>query len=176
MKLRLLPVIISVVVSAVVLFGGWFTYNSFAMEQPLSGLIDKAPGVEQSSMKMGSDTVSIDLTLKPDADLRQIVHKITAEGSTIIGKRKLDIHIKNADPQLDAWWSKALFDVAQAMETKQYADIPTTLEAKAAGVSGLHVDTQMDDSYVYIRLSNAAKSKFIMLPRSSDKMGVWPNE
>jgi hypothetical protein len=176
MKLRLLPVVISVVVSATVLFGGWFTYNSFAMEHPLSDVINQAPGVTHSSINLGSDAVTVDLTLKPDADLREIVHKIMTDGSSIIGKRQLDIHTTNAAPELEAWWSRALFDVAQAMETKHYAAIPTTLQDKANAISGLKVDTQMDGNYVYVRLTDGTNSKFIMLPRSSAKMGVWPNE
>ena len=39
MKLRLLPVVLSVIISAGVLFGGWFAYTSFAMENPLSDII-----------------------------------------------------------------------------------------------------------------------------------------
>jgi hypothetical protein len=174
--LRLLPVTISVFVSAAVLFGGWFTYNSFAMEQPLSDIINQTPGVEHSSMKLGSTDIDVNLTLKPDADLRTIVQQITKNGSTIIGKRELDIHTTNTSPELEAWWSRALFDVAQAMETRHYAAIPTTLQEKAAAITGLHVDTQMDDKYVYVKISDSANSKFIMLPRNPDKLGVWANE
>jgi hypothetical protein len=177
MKLRLMPVIISVVVSAVVLFGGWFAYNSYAMEQPLTDIANKAPGVESSTTNLSSTQVLLELKLKQDANLREIVQQISKQGSSIIGQRELVVHVTGqSSPALDAWWSKALFDVAQAMETKQYANIPITLQAKAASVGGLTVDTQMDSKYVYVRLSEGTSSKFIMLPRVSTKIGVWPNE
>jgi hypothetical protein len=177
MKLRLLPIITSIVVSAVVLFGGWFAYNSYAMEHPLTDIVDKAPGVQSSSMNMNNNQVTIDLTLKPDADLREIVHTISVDGSSIIGSRELVVHVAGkSSPGLDAWWSKALFNVAQAMETKHYADIPKSLQEQAGSIKGLKVDTQMDNKYVYVRLTDGEDSKFIMLPRVSAKMGVWPNE
>jgi K+-sensing histidine kinase KdpD len=177
MKLRLIPIIISVVVSAVVLFGGWFAYNSYAMEHPLSDIVNKAPGVESSTTNFSSTQVMLELKLKQDANLREIIQQITKQGSSIIGQRELVVRVNGqSSPKLDAWWSKALFDVAQSMETKQYADIPLNLQAKAASEAGLTVDTQMDSKYVYVRLSEGTSSKFIMLPRVSAKMGVWPNE
>ncbi|SEB63178.1 hypothetical protein [Paenibacillus sp. GP183] len=177
MKLRPMPIIISVVVSAVVLFGGWFAYNSYAMEQPLTDIANKAPGVESSTTNLSSTQVLLELKLKQDANLREIVQQISKQGSTIIGQRELVVRVTGqSSPELDAWWSKALFDVAQAMETKQYANIPITLQAKAASVSGLTVDTQMDSKYVYVRINKGTSSKFIMLPRVSGKIGVWPNE
>jgi hypothetical protein len=175
MKLRLLPVILSVIVSSAVLFGGWFAYTSYAMENPLSNIIDKAPGVVSSTMKLDSNQVNIELHLKPDANLRDIMNSIQTEGASIIGKRSVNVVVTDkTSANLEAWWSKALFDVAQAMETKHYADIPTTLQKYAANVPNMKVDSEMDNSYVYIRLTDGDSTKFVMLPRKS-QIGVWPN-
>ncbi|OCT12803.1 hypothetical protein A8709_33410 [Paenibacillus pectinilyticus] len=176
MKLRLLPVILSVIISAGVLFGGWFAYTSFAMENPLSNKISAVAGVTNSTMKLSSSQVDIELTLKPDANLRNVVEQIKQDGASIIGKRTVNITVKNSSsPQLDQWWSKALFEVAQAMETKHYANIPTTLEKYAADIPNMKVDSEMDEQNVYIRLTDGDATKFIMLPRIS-QIGVWPNE
>ncbi|SDN85721.1 hypothetical protein SAMN04487897_105174 [Paenibacillus sp. yr247] len=176
MKLRLLPVVMSVIISAGVLFGGWFAYTSLAMENPLSDIISKVPGVTSSTMKLDNNSVDIELTLNSDANLRNVVDHIHKDGASIIGKRSVSIDIKSKPSEkLDQWWSKALFEVAQAMETKHYADIPTTLQKYAADVPGMKVDSEMDQSYVYIRLTDGEATKFIMLPRTS-QIGVWPNE
>ncbi|MDD9267687.1 hypothetical protein ACFPES_11690 [Paenibacillus sp. GCM10023248] len=176
MKLRLLPVVLSVIISAGVLFGGWFAYTSFAMENPLSDIISKVPGVTSSTMKLDKDQVDIEITLKADANLRTVVERIHEEGASIIGKRTVNIHVKdNPSEGLNQWWSKALFEVAQAMETKHYADIPATLQKYAADMPNLKVESEMDQTYVYIRLTDGDATKFIMLPRTS-QIGVWPNE
>lgn len=176
MKLRLLPVVLSVIISAGVLFGGWFAYTSFAMENPLSDIISKVPGVTSSTMKLDKDRVDIEVSLQPDANLRTIVEKINKDGASIIGKRTVNIHVKdNPSEKLDEWWSKALFEVAQAMETKHYADIPTTLQKYATDMPSMKVESEMDQTYVYIRLTDGDATKFIMLPRST-QIGVWPNE
>jgi hypothetical protein len=176
MKLRLLPVVMSVIISAGVLFGGWFAYTSLAMENPLSDIISKVPGVAKSTMKLDNSRVDIEVTLNPNANLRTVVDRIHKDGASIIGKRSVNIAVKGTPSEkLDQWWSKALFEVAQAMETKHYGDIPTTLQKYAADVPSMKVDSEMDQDYVYIRLTDGDATKFIMLPRSS-QIGVWPNE
>jgi len=176
MKLRLLPVVLSVVISAALLFGGWFTYTSLAMENPLSAIINQSQGVASSEMKLDSTQVNIQLQLKPEANLREIVNHIQTDGASIIGKRTVHYDLTGTpSAQLDQWWSKALFDVAQAMETKHYADIPATLQKYAGDMPNLKVDSEMDNTYVYIRMTDGESSKFVMLPRVS-QIGVWPNE
>jgi hypothetical protein len=176
MKLRLLPVVLSVIISAGVLFGGWFAYTSFAMENPLSDIINKVPGVTSSTMKLEKDRVDIEVNLQADANLRTVVERINKDGASIIGKRTVNIQVKdNPSEKLNEWWSKALFEVAQAMETKHYADIPTTLQKYAADMPSMKVESEMDQTYVYIRLTDGDATKFIMLPRST-QIGVWPNE
>jgi hypothetical protein len=175
-KLRLLPVVISVAVSSVVLFGGWFGYHSLAMENPLMDIVQGVPGVSNAQTSLNNDTVDVTLKLAPGASLREVYQTIETKGSSIIGKRAVNVDVVNeSSPELDKWWSSALFDVAQAMETKQYANIPKTLEQHRSELAGLTIATEMDDKNVYVQLSDGDKSKFVILPRVASKMGVWLN-
>lgn len=177
MKLRLLPILSSIIVSSAVLFGGWFLYDSYAMESPLSEIVQQTNGVSQSDISIGSGKVSVRLTPKSDASLREIVKAIKEKGASIIGSREVEFVVSDTTtPELDRWWSSALFEVAEAMENKQYAAIPAALEARIGTLPGLNVQTEMDDQFVYVHLTDGAHDKFILLPRQAQKMGVWPNE
>ncbi|MDF2935699.1 MAG: hypothetical protein K0Q90_1072, partial [Paenibacillaceae bacterium] len=115
--------------------------------------------------------------LDNQANIREIVHKINQKNNEVAGNRMPEIKVSsNTSPELEEWWSTALFDVAQAMETKRYADIPAALEAKVGQLQGLTVQTEMDDSNVYVRLTEGEHVKFVILPRSASKMGVWSND
>ncbi|WP_409346652.1 hypothetical protein [Paenibacillus sp. MBLB4367] len=176
LKLRLIPVIVTFTASCVILFGGWFVYNSMAMENPLTQLLADQPGVQGVQADLSAGQVTFDLQVNKQASLFDLMHRATTEGSKQIGKREVKLNVKSdSSEKLDKWWSEALFGVAQAMETKQYARIPELLNEKAAN-EGIQVDTQIDDKYVYIRLTEGEHSKFEMLPRNPAKMGVWPNE
>ena len=177
MKLRLLPVLVSLLVTTAVLFGGLFVYRSEAMEKPLLNIVQGTEGVERAEMDISSNKISLRLELAPQASLREIMQHIRTEGAHKIGNRALDVVVTNDTPaELDKWWSGALFEVAQAMETKQYAKIPEALNAQAAQLEGLQVATEMDDDNVYIRLTKDGRSKFVILPRTPARLGVWPNE
>lgn len=177
MKLRLWPVLTSVVLSSAVLFGGWFLYDSLAMENPLTKIVQEQPGLEQFKVNVGNNSVTVEITPKPDVNLREIYKSITEQGRSIIGDRTVELIVKDSStPELERWWSGALFDVAEAMESKRYAAIPAALEAKKGAFPGLEVTTEMDETYVYIRMTDGTNHKYMLLPRKPQKLGVWPNE
>lgn len=177
MKLRILPIGISLVVSLAVLFGGWFIYDSYAMETPLNEVVKETPGVQNAKVNITKDKVTIQFTPAADASIREIYNSILTNGQSVIGSRNVVLDVNsNSSAALDNWWSKAMFDVAQAMETKQYGNIPVRLESLKTSFSGLVVQTEMDDQYVYVTLKDADHAKFVVLPRQGQKIGVWPNE
>lgn len=177
MNLKLTPILIAVIGSSGILFGGWFVYHSVAMENPLNQALSGSPGVESSEVKIGGDTVVFKLKLNSQAHLREIVHELEKKSSEVSGDRELEIKVEsNSSAALEEWWSRALFDVAQAMETSKYTDIPASLEQQAGQLTGMTVQTEMDDHNVYVRLTEGEHVKFVILPRNPAKMGVWPNE
>jgi hypothetical protein len=177
LNLKLTPIILAVVGSSAILFGGWFVYHSVAMENPLNEALNGTPGVESSEASIGGDKVVFDLKLNSQAQLREIVHELEKKNSDVAGNRDLELRVQsNSSPALEEWWSRALFDVAQAMETSQYANIPASLEQKSGQLTGLKVQSEMDEKNVYIQLTEGEHVKFVILPRNPAKMGVWPNE
>ncbi|WP_040951143.1 hypothetical protein [Gorillibacterium massiliense] len=175
MKLKVLPTVIALLASCVILFGGWFMYRSYAMESPLANQINKVQGVESVHSDFSSDKVTVDLALKNDASIRDIYDLIAK--SKVVSGRQVELNVSSdSSPELEKWWSSALFDIAQAMETHQYSAIPTQLQEKAKSLSGLTAESEMDDQNVYIRLVDGSNSKYIILPRVPAGMGVWPNE
>lgn len=177
MKIRFMPLLLSLLISSIVLFGGWFVYQSAALKTPLSNILTEIEGIEHSEADLQRDQAYIELTLSSDANLREIMHKINESTASIINNRALHIKIiDNSNDELDRWWSNVLFDVAQAMESKAYGDIPDALAQAKVQLSDLEFVTEMDEQYVYIQLQYGGHSKFIMLPRIPLQLGVWSND
>lgn len=175
MKLRIKPIAITALVTATLLFGGWFAYRIVAMERPMNDLLAAIEGIDEYETVLGSDQVTLNLVLSNQANIREIVHTIKREAASVIGSKKLVIHLESdTSSELEEWWSSALFDVAEAMETRTYSAIPEKLMEKAA--PGMKVDTWMDDEYVYVALTLQDHAKFILLPRTPVQLGVWSGE
>jgi hypothetical protein len=174
MKLRLIPILITVAVSSALLFGGWFFYHSMVMENPINKVILGVQGVKQVTTNINNTQMSIDLKLNKDADLRNLYTTISKEGASLLQNRELKLNLESqSSPELEQWWSTALFEVAQAMDTKHYANIPQVLNARVQQIPGLTVTTEMDNTNVYVRLTDGVNSKYIILPRTPAQMGVW---
>ncbi|MNN84691.1 hypothetical protein D3C81_2018840 [compost metagenome] len=61
------------------------------------------------------------------------------------------------------------------MENKQYTQITAALKQMEQENSKLKATAEMDDKNVYITLTDGQYSKFVILPRTPERMGVWPN-
>lgn len=167
MKIRLLPVFVSLTITSIVLFGGWFAYRSIALEQPLSTIVHPLPGVVDSNMEVDQYEVSIDLVLSSEANILEIMNRIREDGSQFIEDRTLSVNLisEKSSADLDEWWSQQLFDVAEAMELRHYSQIPEVLKARIEQLPGLEVFTSMDEDNVYVKLVYGDANKFVILPR-----------
>jgi len=176
-KLRLLPVVVTILVSTCVLFGGWFAYQSYAMEEPFQQQLSAIDGVESSEVTLARETAIVRVALLNDANLRLVHQAIEEAGAQSLGNRRIAVEFETPESAtIENWWSKALFDVAQAMETKTYAMIPAKLSERSETDAGVTAETEMDDMNVYITLRSGEDVKYIVLPRAPAMMGVWPNE
>ena len=63
MKLRIVPIVLTVVISASVLFGGWFLYRQMALQNPLANVVSQYDGVKDSHIDIKQNTVTLNLDL-----------------------------------------------------------------------------------------------------------------
>ncbi|SDW29326.1 hypothetical protein [Paenibacillus sp. CF384] len=177
MKIRLLPAIITAVITAGLLVGGWYIHRNVATIEPLERIVAETPGVIEGVPVIDRSSVTIALKLDRDASLRDVYDTIATKGDDMIGKRELKLEFRNDNTtkQLDAVWSTMLFDIAQAMEHRNYADIPATLKQVQNKFAGVTAESEMDDVNVYITLKDSKSEKHIVLPRTPNTLGAWPN-
>lgn len=147
-----------------------------AIQNPLQQVVTKYPGVSSAQVAITQKEVVLKLVLQPDADLWGLMQQVRKEGGALIGGRQLKLHIQDrSSAELDKWWAQAMFPISEAMEHKKYTQIPATLKSLEQNHSKVQAETEMDDQNVYIKLKEGQASKFIILPREPEKMGVSPN-
>ncbi|QGG56138.1 hypothetical protein [Paenibacillus sp. B01] len=175
-KWRLLPFLATVAVSAALLFGGWYAYQQTAVERPLSKAVQALPGVSSAQPSLSQDVVTVKLTLNGGADLRTIYEQISRQGASVIGSRKLVLQVDGpTSPKLEEIWSSQLFTIAEAMENREYSRIPDALAAMQKSHEGLRAKSSMDQANVYVTLEYGTDTKYVIMPRAGETMGVWPN-
>lgn len=174
MKVRIVPIVLTVVISASVLFGGWFLYRQMALQNPLASVVSQYDGVKNSQIDIKQDTVTLKLDLDPNTNLQGLIQHIKHEGKSVIGSRELKVQVEDHSSEaLDQWWDQAMLSVAEAMDNKQYTQIQTSLEQLAGNSSNLKAKATIDENNVYVSLSDGKSGKFIILPRQPGKMEGW---
>ncbi|MFD0670372.1 hypothetical protein [Cohnella sp. GCM10027633] len=177
MKLRLLPITITAIATAALLFGGWFAYRHYGIEQPLDRIANAVPGVTSAVVETTNGHVNIEVKLEPNADIGEVFRRVKTDGATEIGGKSLTLTAGEAQSseKLEQAWSYALFDVAQAMENRQYTGIREAMDKLSDKYPGVTADTAMDEDNVYVTLRDGASAKFVILPREPATLEVWPN-
>jgi len=177
MKIKVIPIAVTAVLSAALLIGGWYIFRNVTAIQPLEQIVKAVPGVTAAKPVIGNSSVTVDVSLNNTANIRTVYDSIAREGHSVIGSKKLRLTIQEQEksPELDDVWSTILFDIAQAMETRKYAEIPIAMKKLEANHPGITAVSEMDDTNVYITLRNKETVKHIVLPRTPDQMGVWPD-
>ena len=179
MKLRLVPVLLTSLLSAALLFGGFFLYRQFALQEPLQKIVSEYEGVNESHISINRDEVTLKLDLQPGTKLRELVQHVSTEGESVIDGRKLKLDVEqHSNELLDEYWEKAMFSVAEAMESRSYTLIPAKLDelkVQNSQYKNIVATTEIDENNVYVSLSNGNESKYIILPRQPATLGVWNN-
>lgn len=95
MKLRLAPLMLSLSVSVIVLFGSWHLYQSYALEDPFRDKLAQVDGVVKSELDVSRERVIVHLTLEQDANYRQIVKQIEQDVQETMNSKELRLVIDN---------------------------------------------------------------------------------
>lgn len=176
-KLRMLPIAVTVTISAAALFGGWTLYKEVAVASPLTSALEGVPGIVKAGKpEIGQNEVAVSVELSKDAKLKEVYASVQEESANVSNGKKLDLDIvTKEDPMLESIWQSAMFEIAEAMETKSYSNIPETMEKAAASHEGVSAETAMDETNVYVTIRSEKGAKFIVLPRTPNQLGVWAN-
>lgn len=176
MNVRLLPALLAFVIASGLLFGGYFFYQAYAVDNPVEKGIAETEGVAEAAVETTRNRIDVTLRLTKNADLRSVYRHI----ADLVGERgsgrELSIKLEqDSSPGLEQIWHSALFDVAEAMENRKYGDLPGIMNRLGKEFPRLSTELSMDETAIYISLYLDDASLHKVLPLSGGSLGVWPN-
>lgn len=173
MRLRLIPIFATVILTSAVLFGGWFAYQQYAVQTPIEKTVNQMPGVRFVNADTTDTEIAIKIKAEPNVNLREVMEKSQTELQIELGSRKLSLVVEDKSSKaLDEWWASHLFAIAQAMDLHEYASIPKTMGDISNDFPTGKAIVQMDTGNVYIQLYEGKNYKMVILPRETH-MEVW---
>ncbi|WP_244965655.1 quinolinate synthase [Paenibacillus alvei] len=177
-KIRIVPTLLIMLITAVALFGGWAFYERSFVKQPVERVLKQHAEITQYDVKWDPDILQVKLKTKNGTNISSLVEQVSDELQQNSSGKKIQLEYWNeqSTPNIDQLWSRAMFDVAEAMVHQKYSSIPVRLKELQQQHPGIQIQTEMDARYVYIQLKDGQGSKTILLPLQASPVGVWPNE
>ncbi|WP_047152587.1 hypothetical protein [Aneurinibacillus tyrosinisolvens] len=168
MKVRVLPIFLSILFSSLLLFGGWYVFQNQFVKKPIANEIAVMKDVKLNHINVKRDSVVLNLTFNNSekfAEEYKQIQKIVADKSN--GKNAV-IELDSPNKQLKKVWDDNAFAIAEAMDLHTYSRIPGVLndiKKKHQLASAL---SHMDEENIYIYLNDGKSSYYTVLPRQKE--------
>jgi len=174
-RVRLVPIVVILVITLGILFGGWQAYRQFQLVQPLQTNIGKIHGVQTVQFQPGNSAV-IDVHLGPfnklvNGDLQQTYVAITKQITGSLGTSESIAIYDHSNTKLTTAFESYEPALHEGLVKGNYTEMIATLTAKAKA-SGINAIITMDDARVYVQLSDGPYYLYYIRPLPSLQGGV----
>lgn len=175
MSLRWPVVVTTLVVTLLLLFGGYHTYQWIHFERPLNQAIAETSHIKPQEISVSPERIVIRLEADSSFSLTQQYPPLRKKLTAIAGNRPLQVEVAD-HPQkslIDAW-NEMVFGVKEGLAHQSYSRIPEAV--KKATPPEAESQVVMDDSYLYIEMKQGDARLYRVLPLNKKESGVKDNE
>jgi len=172
MKIRALPVFLSLILTLGLLFGGWFMYQQFYVQRPIEEFIVSKQQVVLKEMDIHKVPVTVELDFKdPNTfamDFKEIKQFIASKTN-----KPVEIRIPPAGEEMKKLWEEEYFFIAEAIKKQEYSEIPKIIEKVEKERQLEKSVTRMDQENIYVYLQKGSDHLYAVLPLTEE---VKPGE
>ncbi|SDX18807.1 hypothetical protein SAMN05444487_111137 [Marininema mesophilum] len=165
----------SLVVSLLLLFGGFFVYQKLQIENPMEETLAKTSHIQKYMLDASPNEITVRLIPSRDFSLSKDYIPLRKKLSKFTRGRELSILIKHqSEGELLESWNRINFGIQEGIALKRYTKIPQTV-SKEAKASQINAKVFMDKSHVYIELKKDNQRLYRVLPLNKQESGVKDN-
>lgn len=168
-QLRKMPIVLSLVATLTLLFGGWFLYQKMEVEEPIKQQIGQMQSAELAHLNVGKDQIQIDLTVTKPETFPQEYQNLQGKLAEMVRNKTVDISIQNNAKALKDIWTNGVFVFTEAVDLHEYSRIPQIVEQWKDSYRLDEAMTRMDDQNIYVYLKRGTDDFYTIVPRSPVK-------
>lgn len=166
MQIRKVPIVLSLLATLTLLFGGWFLYQKMEIEEPVRNEIEQMKSANLADLEVGKEQLNIQLTVtNPDkfpVEYQELLNTLQKR----VQNKQVRVEVTNQDQQLKEIWTNGVFVFTEAVDLHQYSRIPQMLANWKQDYQLDAASTQMDDDNIYIYLKRGSADFYAMVPRN----------
>jgi hypothetical protein len=165
MKVRALPILVSLITTLFILFGGWFFYQQYYLQRPIQSFIEHKPSVVLKGLEMTKDAINVDLDFKNAATFPQDYQDIYNYILERANGKAVNIQLPEQGPKMKDLWGENYFGFAEAVQHQQYSRIPALVEQIKQTQKLDKTLARMDGKNIYVYLQKGSDHLYAVLPQ-----------
>jgi len=158
-----------------VLGGSHFFWQQYALDKPLTQVIQAIDGVETLTLDnsdKNESTRNIHITLNNVTNLQKTYQTINDGISNILGlkKYKLTIH-DHRTPELEQLYYSMHYYIEEAIFTGRFGVMAEIIQQKALAAN-IKAQVYVDANYIYVQLMSSNGNLYMVIPRQPASLEV----
>ena len=168
-------VVITIVLTLTVLGFSHFFWQQYALDKPLTEVIENIDGIETLTLDSSDNnesTRNIHITLNNVANL-QATYQATNNGvRNVLGLKKYKIIIHDhRTPELEQLYYSMHYSIQEAIFTGKFGVMAEIIQEKALAAN-TKAQVYVDANYIYLQLMNNNGNLYMVLPRPPASLEV----
>jgi hypothetical protein len=164
MRVRWNVAVLTLFVTLLILFGGFFGYQRWEVELPIRQAVAKNAHVKLQQLAVQPDRVTIHLKTEAGFSLTRDYVDLRKSISQLAGNRKLHLVVHDRPaPALNDAWDEMVFGIEEGIAHQRYTRIPQAVK-QAAKPRNIRYRVTMDDQFLYVELRRDQYWLYRVLP------------
>ncbi|MEW9669809.1 hypothetical protein [Ammoniphilus sp. 3BR4] len=164
MNVRAMPVMLSLIFTLFLLFGGWFAYQQFYVQQPIEAFIKQKQHITLHDMRIDNNQVNLYLDFSQPDDFVDDYKEIQEFVASKAPNKDVFIHLSKHGENMKDLWEEEYFGLAEAIQKQEYSRIPEMIEEMGKKRQLEKTVARMDDQNVYVFLQSGTDHLYAVLP------------
>lgn len=166
--MKKMPILVSLIVSTIILFGGWFLYQDYFVEKPIQDYVASLAGVKLMKVEIEREHILIECSFS-DADAFLTHYSDIKEKAEHYARGKqVDFRLTGESGELKEIWNEGYFTLAEILEHREYSRIPDFMKSLKEQYALDVADAKLDPKYVYIVIEKDDHISYHVMPRLAE--------
>lgn len=145
-------ILLSFTVTAIVLFGSWFSIQYFGSEKPITDWITEKEGIEIEELIIEQKNIYIEVAFDNEKDFGLTYLELERYLTQVAKGKEIKIVISPEYGQYHSWWLEHSAGIIEAIDNKQYTTIKDTVNKWRDEELIRDGHISMNNQYIFIYL------------------------
>jgi hypothetical protein len=164
---RLELVVVILIISLALFFGGQYYYTNYHLSNSLTESLLEIEGVEKVDVKKANKIKEVNLTLREVDNLKEVYYQSDKMLIDLLGEQEYKIKLNNFDnDRLTTAYSKLHLSIYESIMTGKFTELASQLNMLKNELDLTEAEVSVDENNIYLKLESDGNAFYKVIKRS----------